>query len=124
LLFNKGYFYIFATIFFTVYGQLILKWRIIRYGDVPEQSLEKFVFLGRLLFDPFIISGFGAAFIAALCWMGAMTKFDLSYAYPFVSITFVFVLFLSASFFQEPITMPKIIGMVFIIAGIIIGAQG
>lgn len=54
---------------------------------------------------PFIISGFAAAFIAALCWMAAMTKFDLSYAYPFMSIPFIFVLFLSAFFFQEPITI-------------------
>jgi drug/metabolite transporter (DMT)-like permease len=66
------------------------------------------------LCDPFIISGFAAAFIAALCWMAAMTKFDLSYAYTFMSIPFV--LFLSAFFFQVPITLPKIIGMVFIIA--------
>jgi drug/metabolite transporter (DMT)-like permease len=91
---------------------------------MPEQFLEKFVFLAKLLFDPFIVSGFVAAFIAALCWIAAMTKFDLSYAYPFMSITFIFVLFSSAFFFQEAITMLKIIGMVFIIAGIIIGAQG
>lgn len=123
-MFNKGHIYICAVIFFTVYGQLILKWRIIRYGNMPEQFLEKFVFLAKLLFDPFIVSGFVAAFIAALCWIAAMTKFDLSYAYPFMSITFIFVLFSSAFFFQEAITMLKIIGMVFIIAGIIIGAQG
>lgn len=116
--------YIFGTIIFTVYGQLILKWRISVYGSLPDQLLDKLFFLIRALCDPFIISGFAAASIAALCWMAAMTKFDLSYAYPFMSIPFVFVLFLSAFFFQEAITMPKIIGMVFIIAGITIGAQG
>ena len=24
----KGYFYVFCTIFFTIYGQIILKWRL------------------------------------------------------------------------------------------------
>lgn len=116
--------YIAGTIIFTIYGQLILKWRILRYGSFPEQLLDKLFFLIRALCDPFILSGFAAAFIAALCWMAAMTKFDLSYAYPFMSIPFVFVLFLSAFFFQETITLPKLIGIVLIIAGITVGAQG
>jgi len=116
--------YIAGTIIFTVYGQLILKWRISMYGAFPDQLFDKFLFLAKVLCDPFIISGFAAAFIAALCWMAAMTKFELSYAYPFMSIPFIFVLFLSGFFFQEPITMPKIIGMIFIIAGITISAQG
>ena len=116
--------YIAGTIIFTIYGQLIIKWRISNYGTLPDLALEKLFFLIRILCDPFILSGFIAAFIAALCWMLAMTKFDLSYAYPFMSIPFVVVLFLSAFFFQEAITMPKIIGMIFIIAGITIGAQG
>ncbi|MCD4740917.1 MAG: hypothetical protein K8R67_00335 [Desulfobacteraceae bacterium] len=116
--------YIAGTIIFTIYGQLIIKWRISFYGSLPDQLLEKLFFLIRALCDPFIISGFAAAFIAALCWMAAMTKFDLSYTYPFMSIPFIFVLFLSAFCFQEAITMTKIIGMVLIIAGITIGAQG
>ena len=117
--------YIIGTIIFTVYGQLIIKWRIAYYGSLPDHLLEKIFFLTRVVCDPFILSGFAAAFIAALCWIATMTKFDLSYAYPFiVSIPLTFVIFLSAFFFQEPITLPKIIGLVLIIAGVTIGAQG
>lgn len=36
-----GYIYIFGTIFFTVYGQLILKWRIVQYGALPETLADK-----------------------------------------------------------------------------------
>lgn len=121
---SKGHFYIFFTIICTVYGQIILKWRVMQYGNMPTQFSEKFVFLFHLLLDPFIISSFVSAFVAAMCWMAAMTEFDLSYAYPFMSIPFVFVLFLSALFFHETVTMPKIIGMLFIVTGLIIGARG
>ena len=34
-----------------------------------------------------------------------MTKFQLSYAYPFMSLAFVLVMFLSAFFFNEPVTL-------------------
>jgi multidrug transporter EmrE-like cation transporter len=119
-----NYLYIFGTIFFTVYGQLILKWRIVLYGSLPTLIGDRLLFLLRLLLDPFIFSGFFAAFLASLCWMAAMTKFQLSYAYPFMSLAFVLVMFLSALLFKEPITVPKSLGLGFIVLGIIIGSRG
>ena len=53
-----GYLYIMGTVMFTVYGQLILKWRIERYGSLPDPFGGKLFFLLKLLFDPFILSGF------------------------------------------------------------------
>ncbi len=118
-----GYFYILGTIAFTVYGQLILKWRVAQYGQIPEDHTEKLYYLAKLCLDPFLLSGFASAFVASLFWIAAMTKFDVSYAYPFMSLAFVLVLILSGLFFKEPITLWKIIGMAFIVAGIIITSQ-
>jgi len=119
-----NYSYIFGTILFTVYGQLILKWRIGFYGALPEPFSVKILFLLRLLVDPYILSGFVAAFIASLCWMAAMTKFTLNHAYPFMGLNFVLVLLLSGFLFHETINTLKIIGIGLIVAGIIIGSQG
>ncbi len=118
-----GYVYIFGTVFFTVYGQLILKWRITQYGQLPAEAWDKFYFLAKLFLDPFLLSGLGAAFVASLFWIAAMTKFDVSYAYPFMSLAFVLVLALSAWFFKEPLTLNKILGMAFIILGIIVSSR-
>lgn len=119
-----SYFYIFATIAFTVYGQLILKWRIAQYGALPTGALSKLKFLVFLLFDPFIFSGFAAAFLAALAWMAAMTKFNLSYAYPFMSLNFVLVLVLSVWLLSEPVTLQKVIGIGLIVLGTVVAARG
>ncbi|MEE9356695.1 MAG: EamA family transporter [Methylococcaceae bacterium] len=118
-----GYFYILGTVAFTVYGQLVLKWRIDQYGELPSTSIKKLVFLGKLFLDPFLVSGLASAFIASLFWMAAMTKFDVSYAYPFMSAAFVLVLIFSAVFFKEPITMQKIVGLSFIVVGIVITSR-
>ncbi|GAB3794512.1 EamA family transporter [Virgibacillus kimchii] len=115
-----GYFYIFGTIIFTVYGQLILKWKIDQYGSLPEEFWDRITFLLQLLLNPWIISGFFAAFLAALSWMAAMTKFDISYAYPFMSLSFVLVFILSAFLFGEPVSFQKIAGFSLIVLGIII----
>ncbi len=119
-----GYFYIFGTIFFTVYGQIVLKWRINGIGGtLPESFSDKVFFLIKLLFDPWVFSGFFAAFIASFFWMAAMTKFDISYAYPFMSSAFVLVFLLSVILFQETVTWQKIIGLLLIVAGIIVTSR-
>ncbi|MEQ1637317.1 MAG: EamA family transporter [Methylococcales bacterium] len=118
-----GYFYIAGTVFFTVYGQLILKWRITHYGQLPVDAWDKFYFLAKLVLDPFLLSGFASTLVAAVFWIAAMTKFDISYAYPFMSLAFVLVLLLSAWLFKEPVTLNKIIGMAFIVIGIIITSR-
>ena len=118
------YFYILATIGFTVYGQLILKWRITTFGALPTDTVEKLKFLISLLFDPAIFSGFFAAFLASLAWMAAMTKFDLSHAYPFMSLNFVVVLLLSGWLLNEPMTLQRVLGVTLIVLGTVVAARG
>jgi multidrug transporter EmrE-like cation transporter len=118
-----SYIYIALTIIFTVYGQIVIKWQASNAGPFPEDFNDKFLFLLRLVFNPWVLSGLAAAFLASLAWMAAMTKFDLSHAYPFMSLAFVLVLFLSAFFFNEPLTFSKIAGMALIVGGILVGSQ-
>jgi drug/metabolite transporter (DMT)-like permease len=118
------YLYILATIAFTVYGQMILKWRIAVFGALPVEAWEKLKFLVLLVFDPWIFSGLFAAFLASLAWMAAMTKFDLSHAYPFMALNFVVVLFLSGWLLHEPVTAPKLVGVALIVAGTALAARG
>lgn len=118
-----SYIYIALTIIFTVYGQIVIKWQASNAGPFPEDFNDKLLFLLRLVFNPWVLSGLAAAFLASLAWMAAMTKFDLSHAYPFMSLAFVLVLFLSAFFFNEPLTFSKIAGMALIVGGILVGSQ-
>lgn len=119
-----NFLYILATVLFTVYGQLIVKWQVVKAGSLPQTMGERIAFLIKLLLNPWILSGVLAGFLALLCWMIAMTRFELSYAYPFMSLAFVFVLILSAIFFHEPLTIPKIVGVSLVMGGILVGSQG
>lgn len=118
------YLYIAATIAFTVYGQVVLKWRIPAYGALPEGPAEKARFLLLLLLDPVILSGFVAAFLAAFAWMAAMTKFDLSHAYPFMSLNFVAVILLSGWLLGENVSLQQMLGIALIVAGTVVAARG
>ncbi len=118
-----GYFYIFGCILFTVYGQLILKWRMNIKGQLPDGMQEKVVFMMQLFLDPWLLSGFAAAFVASMFWMAAMTKFELSFAYPFMSLSFVLVFLLSMALFGEAFTWGKLIGLGLVVGGLIISVK-
>lgn len=115
-----GYVYIALTLLFTVYGQLVLKWQIVKYGALPETLGAKVLFLGKVLLNPWVLSGFASAFLASLFWMAAMTKFPLSHAYPFMSLAFVIVMVFSMLFLGEALTLPRAIGTITVVAGLYI----
>jgi len=118
------YSYIIATIFFTVYGQIIIKWRITQLAPLPIELGGKIKYVFSLFIDPAIFSGFAAALLASMAWMAAMTKFDLSHAYPFMSLNFVVVLLLSGYFLNEPLNTQKIFGVLLIVLGTVVAARG
>ena len=70
------------------------------------------------------MSGFASAFLASLAWMAAMTRFDLGYAYPFMSLAFVIVMVLGVLFLGEAVNLRKILGTLMVVAGLIIIARG
>lgn len=115
--------YVLGTILFTVYGQLIIKHQVGKYGALPDDFFEKVRFLLSLFLNPLIISGFLSALVASLFWMAAMTKLDLSFAYPFMSLSFILVFLLSIWLFGEAFTPGKLIGLVLIILGLIVSTN-
>lgn len=75
------------------------------------------------LTSPLIVSGFAAAFLAAVTWMLALSKLELSYAYPFMSLNFVIVTFLSIFILGETASFHKLAGLAFIVLGTVISSQ-
>lgn len=119
-----SYVYVACTILFMVYAQVVIKWQVLAAGALPADGADKLWFLAKLLLNPWIASALAASLLAAVAWMAAMTKLDLSHAYPFMSLAFVLVMVASAWFFHEPVTGPKIAGIALICIGITIGSQG
>jgi uncharacterized membrane protein len=116
--------FIFLVILLTTYGQLILKFRITRYGAMPESITGKVKFVALLFFDPGVLSGFAAAFFASLAWMVAMSKFELGYAYPFMSLNFALVFLASGLVLGEAFSVQRALGIFLIMSGVIVTARG
>jgi uncharacterized membrane protein len=118
-----GHVFIATTLFFTVYGQLILRWQMSGAGPLPQGGVEKLWFLLQQFLNPWVLSGFLAAFLASLAWMAAMTRFELNYAYPFMSLAFVIVMVLGVLFLGEAISGGKVMGTLLVMLGLVVIAR-
>jgi len=119
-----NHFYLFLAISFGVASQLIIKWKMSEFAfNDYETMYDKFIFAFGMLLNPYIILSLGLTLLAGVTWMIAMTKFDISYAYPFTMFGFVLILILSALLFNEIITWHKVVGLVLISIGILVSSQ-
>jgi len=119
--FMQKYLYVLGTILFTTYGQLIIKWRMSSIQLQSDNIIQKFFSLAKvIIIDPYVLSGFFAAFIASLCWMSALQKLQLNVAYPMMSISFIMVFILSSFIFHERVSYIQIVGLACILLGVIL----
>ena len=115
--------FIALTIAFGLYGQMVLKWQVNLAGPLPVSWPERALYVARLLANPWVITSLAAAFLGMVTWMMALAKVDLSYAYPFTSLSFVLILVASALVFHEAITPAKLFGLSFIVLGLFISSR-
>lgn len=118
-----GHGYIFSTIIFTVYSQLIMRWQVSQAGALPNDLFGKMHFVAQLFLNPWIFSSIVATLFAGISWMLTMTRFEISYAYPWVSLNFLLMMLLGVILFNESFNTTKIVGTLLVISGIIVIAR-
>jgi multidrug transporter EmrE-like cation transporter len=109
-----------STILLTSYGQLVLKWQT----GVPHPPLPgwagRLPAVVQLLARPWVLSAFAAAFGASLCWMAALSRLELSRAYPFMALNFLLVTLVAIPAFGESMSLAKICGLGLVVLGLIV----
>jgi drug/metabolite transporter (DMT)-like permease len=102
----------------TSIGQLILKKGLLIVGPV-ERLGGKFV---QMLLNPVVLLGVSFAILGWAAYAMALSKTELSYAYPVWSLTYVIVPLLSLLVYKESISVLKMSGLAFIFLGVFLVA--
>ena len=110
---------ILVTTFLAVGGQLSLKHGMISVGNIPGmKALLKS--LARVGTNTWVLTGLALYIFSTLLWMMILTKTPLSFCYPFISLSYVFVIVASRIFFRERIDHFKILAIVLIVSGVVL----
>jgi multidrug transporter EmrE-like cation transporter len=113
---------LFAVLALTVYGQLMIKGRSIAHSTEAVGGGGKLHYLISMFTDIWVLSSLGAAVFAGLCWILAVERLEVGYAYPFMALSFVLVPLGSTVLFGEPLPPMQLLGLVLIIAGVTVSA--
>lgn len=99
-------------------AQLLLKAGADRVGEV-EIQLQSIVLAGKeLAFSAHIIGGLACYVLSVVVWILALTRAEVSIAYPMLSIGYVLNAFAAWILFGEALTAMRLTGIVVIIVGV------
>jgi multidrug transporter EmrE-like cation transporter len=114
----KNLLMILACVILGVCGQLLLKHGMSAERDEVDRLGEVVPRLLRAAVNPIIVGGFLFYGVSAALWLIILTRTDLSYAYPLLSMGYVMVVLLSRVFFHEAVTPMRFAGTLVICVGV------
>ena len=116
---------ILLSISIAVTGQILLKIGIDRIGVVGFGSMKAFTSLfSGIIRSPMVLTGLFLYFISAVIWMVILSTVDLSFAYPFIGLSYVLVLVLSKFILKEEVNPIRWAGAFIITVGVVIISRG
>jgi drug/metabolite transporter (DMT)-like permease len=114
---------ILITVFMSACAQLLLKLGVtaaIGAGHSFNNGLNGII---QILLSPLIIIGILIYGGSVLVWIWVLSRVELSVAYPFVGLSFVFTLLFGVLILGEGVSITKILGTVMITAGCVLVAN-
>jgi drug/metabolite transporter (DMT)-like permease len=105
-----------TSVMLGAFGQFLFRLGMKSYGQVS--AIGAFRQLFSIIFTPSIFMGFILFGLSSILWLSVISKNQLSYAYPMVSMGYIFTMALSKLFLNESIDAFKIIGTLLIISGV------
>ena len=118
----KYYFSLVLSIIANCISLILLKRGLLAQNNFSESLIKLSAWL-NLILNPNIIMGVVFFAISFITWMIALSKIELSLAYPTVSITYIIIALASWYFFNEHISVYRWLGIGIIMFGIIVMYQ-
>jgi multidrug transporter EmrE-like cation transporter len=112
--------YILISVLASTVGQLLLKKGMNSVGSVTLSLNQLPSVLWQMATNLNVFIGLAIYFGGTIFWLAALSRVDLSYAYPFASLSYVIMLVASWFMFDEKITMGRALGTIVIGVGVLL----
>lgn len=115
---------IICSVVIGVVGQLTLKTAMTRVGPLGLRGGRARGAALAIALNPLVWGGLGLYGVSMLFWLAGLSRVDLGYAFPFLSLSYVLVLLGSWALLGESIGHARLAGVVAICVGVSIVAAG
>jgi uncharacterized membrane protein len=107
---------ILVSVCFAVTGELLLKAGMNDVGELSSSNLG--AGLVRCLTNARVMGGFASLGFGSIIWLVVLSKVNLSWAYPMLSIGYILVLIFSDLFLNEHVTAVRWLGTLVVCTGV------
>jgi multidrug transporter EmrE-like cation transporter len=104
-------------------AQLLLKAGVGSVGVIALDISSIFSAGSRLGLHPFILGGLTCYVVSVIVWILALSRVDVSVAYPMLSLGYIVNAFAAFALFGEELTPTKLIGIGIICLGVFVLAR-
>jgi multidrug transporter EmrE-like cation transporter len=109
------------SVFLATAGQLLLKTGMGRVGYIDGERIGKpLQLLGDIARTWQVVVGLAVFGLSAVSWLVVVSRVPLSFAYPFVGITYVLLALFGKFVLHEHVPTIRWIGVALVVAGIIV----
>ncbi len=115
--------FILFTVMTNAAAQLMLKYGMMTMGPLSFSGVNPVLKILQIVFSPWIFFGLSVFVISMASHLYVLSKVDLSFAYPFLSLAYVAVAIFAYFVFREDLNAWRIAGIGFICVGTILIAQ-
>ena len=115
--------YILVAVLAGAAGQILLKKGMGSMGAVTLSANQIVGILWRIGTNPYVVIGLIVYVCGTVFWLAALSRVDLSYAYPFASLSYVVMLIASWQLFNENITPVRLLGTMVVGLGVFLISQ-
>lgn len=116
--------FILFTVLTNAAAQIMLKYGMTQIGDFSTLHSNLIIKLLQVVFTPFVFLGLCTFVISMASHLYVLSKVELSYAYPFLSLAYVVVAVYAFFIFQEDLNAMRVFGIALICVGTVFIAQG
>ena len=109
-----------AYVVFNASGALAIKYKLSQVGPFHFESWSQtFRYFGTLFASPWVLGGFFCLFASAMAWIIALSRLELSVAYPVaIGLNFLVIITVGLTFYQERLDLEKAIGLLLLIGSL------
>lgn len=109
---------ILACVALNTVAQLTLKMGMKQIGPFEFTLSNVLPVSLRVIGNPYIFAGVGSFVLSLALWLLALSRVDVSYAYPLTSLGYITTAFAGFWLLQEPMTPARILGIAIILLGV------
>lgn len=115
--------FILFTVMTNAAAQLMLKQGMMTIGPISFEGVNPLVKILQIVFSPWVFAGLLTFVISMASHLFVLSKVELSFAYPFLSLAYVAVAIFAYFVFHEDLNAYRIAGIGFICLGTVLIAQ-